>query len=194
MPLPRARTFGRTSEKRCARTDRKGRLLQPILDSDHSKSRWRTPMGVPSHSAKSQCRNLMGARPLQQLLPPGGIDTGATPASRMPSPATRPTQTPLPLRWRRCDGWRHGSTATRGLEVGVDMVRLPTLSAHKHSLVGWKGSSPFWRKTGKRNPTSRIAALGAGFYGIGSSFPRPGPLSAGYALTRTRWGILLRHC
>jgi hypothetical protein len=60
-------------------------------------SRWRSPMGVPSRSAKPNCRNSMGAHPVQQLLPPGGIGAGARPAIRMPSPATRSTQMPLPL-------------------------------------------------------------------------------------------------
>jgi hypothetical protein len=38
-------------------------------------------------------------------------------AIRMPSPATRSTQMPLPAQWRRRDGWR-GATASRSLEVG----------------------------------------------------------------------------
>ena len=117
MPLPRTRTFGRAVRNGCARTDR---LLKPLLGLPPL---WTIPdgalqWGCPVTRQSPNCRNSMGTQPLQQLFPPGGIDTGATPASRMPGPATRSTQTPLPAQVATMRRVAHGATASRSIEVG----------------------------------------------------------------------------
>ena len=86
-----------------------------MWDSDHSKSQWRNstdecPAAPPNAAVQWSPSHY------QQLFLPGGIDTGA---NRMPSPAARSTQTPLPAltvvaTMRR---WLHGAADARSLGV-----------------------------------------------------------------------------
>ncbi len=57
----------------------------------------------------------MGAERFQQLLPPSGIDVGreARESNAEPSNAIIADADATASQWRRCDGWRHGATATQ---------------------------------------------------------------------------------
>ena len=94
-----------------------------MWDSDHSN--YATLDNECQTASLSQCSDSMGAQPLQQRFSPSDIDVGA---SRMPSPATRSTQTQLPL---------SGDDATGGVTVPLPPRSLEVGEADSFAACAW---------------------------------------------------------
>jgi hypothetical protein len=84
----------------------------------------------------------MGAQRLQQLFPPSGIDAWREARESNAEHSGEINADATAAQWRRCDGWRHGATATRSLGVGEAdslVVREWTTAEQRLCRLRWAG-------------------------------------------------------